>query len=91
MGASILEFRRVLHPPTAALGQHNIAALGVAPEPSLVIAVGTAVAFISGMFAIRFFMRYVDQHRLTPFAVYCWVFGAANILIIAARRHAGLP
>ncbi len=92
VGASILEMRRVIHPHAADVtGQHNIAMLGVAPEPLAVIATGFVIAFISGLFAIRFFMRYVDQHKLTPFAIYCWVFGLVMIGVIEARRHAGMP
>jgi undecaprenyl-diphosphatase len=92
VGASILEMRRVIHPHAAdAAGQHNIAMLGVAPEPLIVIATGFIVAFVSGFFAIRFFMRYVDDHKLTPFAIYCWVFGLVMIGVIEARRHAGMP
>ncbi|MBC5805791.1 MAG: undecaprenyl-diphosphate phosphatase [Candidatus Eremiobacter antarcticus] len=97
VGASIFEMRRVIHPRAdpAALAltsggveQHGVAALGVAPEPTMVIAVGFIVAFISGYFAIRFFMRYVNDHRLTPFAVYCWVFALVMIGVILARQHA---
>jgi undecaprenyl-diphosphatase len=93
VGASLLEVRRVVHPKASdlAIGHHNIAALGVAPEPIAVIALGTVVAFVAGLFAIRFFMRYVDQHKLTPFAIYCWAFGAAMIAVIEFRHHAGLP
>jgi undecaprenyl-diphosphatase len=93
VGASLLELRRIIHPKAAeqVFGQHNIAQLGVAPEPAAIIVVGTIVAFVSGLIAIRFFMRYVDRHKLTPFAIYCWVFGAAMIVIIMVRRHAGLP
>ena len=92
VGASLLEIRRIIHPKATdlALGQHNIAALGVAPEPAAVILVGTVVAFIAGLFAIRFFMRFVDRHKLTPFAIYCWVFGLAMIALIEFRHHAGL-
>ena len=96
VGASLLEARRIFHPHAAAGAasapeQHNIAMLGAAPEPTLVIALGFAVAFVAGLFAIRFFMRYVDQHKLTPFAIYCWLFGLASIAVISARHHAGLP
>jgi undecaprenyl-diphosphatase len=93
VGASLLEVRRIVHPKATdlAVGQHNIAALGVASEPIAVIALGTVVAFVAGLFAIRFFMRYVDQHKLTPFAIYCWAFGAAMIAVIEFRHHAGLP
>ena len=80
VGASLLEIRRIIHPKaTDLVGQHNIAPLGVAPEPSAVIVVGFVVAFVAGLFAIRFFMRFVDRHKLTPFAIYCWVFGVAMI------------
>jgi undecaprenyl-diphosphatase len=93
LGASLLELRRIIHPKAGEqlAGQHTIAQLGVAPEPTAVIAVGAIIAFLSGMVAIRFFMRYVNEHKLTPFAVYCWVFGAAMIAVIALRHHAGLP
>jgi len=92
VGASALELRRVIHPHAAdpqAAAQHGIAALGVAPEPLAVIVTGFIVAFIAGLFAIRFFMRYVDRHKLTPFAIYCWVFGIAMLVLIAVRQHSG--
>lgn len=88
VGASAFEVRRILHPHAQASGQHTIAMLGVAPEPLAVIATGSLVAFICGLFAIRFFMHYVDRHRLTPFAIYCWIFGAVCLAIIVARGHA---
>jgi undecaprenyl-diphosphatase len=91
VGASAFEIRRIVHPHANAVGQHNIALLGVAPEPLAVIATGFVVAFICGLFAIRFFMRYVDRHRLTPFAVYCWIFGGACLAIIALHGHATTP
>lgn len=91
VGASLLEMRRIIHPGAVQAGQHNVGLIGVAPEPLLVIATGFIVAFISGLFAIRFFMRYVDEHKLTPFAIYCWLFGLLMIGIIEARRHALLP
>jgi len=91
VGASLLEMRRIIHPGALQAGQHNIGLIGVAPEPLLVIATGFAVAFVSGLFAIRFFMRYVDDHKLTPFAIYCWVFGLLMIGLIEARSHALLP
>ncbi|MDQ6780037.1 MAG: undecaprenyl-diphosphate phosphatase [Candidatus Eremiobacteraeota bacterium] len=93
VGASVLEMRRVIHPHDApdaqAASQHGIAALGVAPEPAAIILTGFIVAFIAGLFAIRFFMRYVDEHKLTPFAIYCWLFGAAMLVLITVRQHAG--
>ena len=33
---------------------------------------GAATAAVTGYFAIRFFLRYVKEHKLTVFAVYCW-------------------
>ena len=91
VGASLFEMRRVLHPRDTGVEQHAIALVGVAPEPLAVIVTGTVVAFVAGLIAIRFFMRYVDQHRLTPFAVYCWLFGLFNIVVIALRHGQASP
>jgi undecaprenyl-diphosphatase len=86
LGASIFELRRILHPhPGAVL--HGFVSATAAPEPTLVIAIGFLAALISGFFAIRFFMRYVDQHRLTPFAIYCWAFGLVMIALLLVRGH----
>lgn len=94
VGASIFELRRVVHPKVAAAAapgaQHGIASLGAAPEPTAVIVLGFLVAFFSGLIAIRYFMRYVSDHKLTPFAFYCWAFGLFMIVVILAKRHAGV-
>jgi len=88
LGASIFELRRIVHPkPGAAAMPEGFVNASAAPEPALVIAVGFLVAFISGLFAIRFFMRYVDRHRLTPFAIYCWLFGLSMIGLLLVRAH----
>jgi undecaprenyl pyrophosphate phosphatase UppP len=60
--------------------------LAAAPEPLVVIAIGTIVAFVSGLIAIRFFMKYVSDHKLTPFAVYCWAFGLFMLGVIGVRH-----
>lgn len=36
---------------------------------------GTAVAFLSGVIAIRFLMRFLRERPLTPFALYCLALG----------------
>lgn len=92
LGASLLELRRIVghkDAPADVAGPatHGIAALGVPPEPAAIIALGFVVAFLAGWAAIRFFMRYVDEHKLTPFAVYCWLFGSAMIAVILIRGH----
>jgi undecaprenyl-diphosphatase len=46
---------------------------------------GTTVAFLSGVVAIRFLMRFLRERRLTPFAVYCAVSGIVAILWHFAR------
>ena len=91
LGASAFELRRIVHPhgaPPAFAG--GFGAVSMAPEPTLIIAVGFAAALISGIFAIRFFMRYVDQHKLTPFAIYCWLFGLTMIAVLVARGQASV-
>ena len=87
LGASLFEFRRIVHPhPGAAL--HGFVSATAAPEPAPLIAIGFIAALVSGIIAIRFFMRYVDQHKLTPFAIYCWVVGLAMIVLLQVRAHA---
>jgi undecaprenyl-diphosphatase len=91
LGASIFELPRILGHKSADVhgaSLHGIANLAAAPEPHIVIAIGTIVAFVSGLIAIRFFMRFVSQHRLTPFAVYCWAFGLFMLGVIGVR-HGG--
>ena len=51
------------------------------------IVTGFVVAFLAGAIAIRFFMRYVNDHKLTPFAYYCWAFGLVTLGILVARSH----
>ncbi|MFN4218797.1 MAG: undecaprenyl-diphosphatase UppP [Candidatus Bipolaricaulia bacterium] len=36
---------------------------------------GTIVAFLSGVVAIRFLMKFLRERRLTPFALYCLILG----------------
>ena len=45
--------------------------------------VGTIAAAISGYFAIRFLLRYVQTHSYKPFVYYRFAAGAAVLLIIA--------
>jgi undecaprenyl-diphosphatase len=91
LGASIFELPRILgHKSAADQGSalHGIANLAAAPEPQVVIAIGTIVAFISGLIAIRFFMKYVSDNKLTPFAIYCWAFGLFMLGVIGVRHGA---
>jgi len=86
LGASAFELRRIVHPKIALASEpHGFYSVGGAPEPTLAILVGFAVAFVAGFFAIRFFMRFVENHRLTPFAVYCWAFGLFMIAVLLIR------
>lgn len=93
LGASAFELLRILKPepcdPTVTTELHGVANLCAPPEPNLVIITGFIVAFVTGMFAIRFFMRYVNDHRLTPFAYYCWAFGLVTLGILLSRIHGG--
>jgi undecaprenyl-diphosphatase len=89
VGASAFELLRILGPKTLQEGadmQRGIANLAAPPEPHLVILTGTVVAFLAGMVAIRFFMRYVHDHKLTPFAYYCWAFGLVTLAIFLTRH-----
>jgi undecaprenyl-diphosphatase len=91
VGASAFEMLRIISPKVPEAGaamQHGIANLAAPPEQIPVIITGFVVAFVAGMFAIRFFMRYVNDHKLTPFAYYCWAFGLVTLGILLSRGHA---
>jgi undecaprenyl-diphosphatase len=65
-----------------------ILAAGVLKLPSLAgsagahihgqVVVGVIVAAIAAYFSVRFLMRYFQTRTLTPFAIYCLIFGAAS-------------
>lgn len=56
----------------------------VANQPALFIT-GIVTAFVSGLFAIRFLLRYLSNHSLAVFAYYRIVVGIAVILWVAIR------
>ena len=52
--------------------------------PTLVV--GFAVAGVVGFGCIHFLLRYLQRHRLYPFAVYCAVAGVVCLLVALVRR-----
>jgi undecaprenyl-diphosphatase len=44
---------------------------------------GAGAAFIGALFATKFLTRYFQTNKLTPFAVYCLIFGVASIVRFA--------
>lgn len=46
---------------------------------------GSAASFISAYLAVRFLTRYFQTRTLTPFAVYCLLFGAVSLIWLLAR------
>ncbi|MEC9489006.1 MAG: undecaprenyl-diphosphate phosphatase [Halanaerobium sp.] len=56
-------------------------ALGKPPEVNwFLVAAGTLVAFIAGVFAIKVLLKFLEQGRLKAFAIYCWILGLFNII-----------
>ena len=47
------------------------------------IALGVVVAGVAAYLSVRFLMRYFQTRTLTPFAIYCVVFGAASFFRFA--------
>jgi undecaprenyl-diphosphatase len=47
------------------------------------IALGVVVAGTAAYLSVRFLMRYFQSRTLTPFAIYCVIFGAASIVHFA--------
>ena len=70
-----------------------ILAAGVLKLPSLAgsagahihgqVVLGVVVTAVTAYLSVRFLVRYFQTRTLTPFAVYCLVFGAASILRFA--------
>ncbi len=52
----------------------------VGGETWLPLALGFVSAALSGYLAIRFLLRFVQRHRLWPFALYCWLVAAAVLI-----------
>lgn len=45
-----------------------------------IIAAGTLVAFIAGVFAIKVLLKFLEEGKLKAFAIYCWTVGALTII-----------
>ena len=58
--------------------QQNHALIG----PALV---GAVCSGVSAYLAVRFLMRYFEQHRLTSFAAYCLIAGVISSILLVAR------
>ena len=46
---------------------------------------GSIASFVSAYLAVRFLTRYFETRTLTPFAVYCLLFGTASLIWLVAR------
>jgi undecaprenyl-diphosphatase len=44
---------------------------------------GASAAFIGALFATKFLTKYFQSNKLTPFSIYCLIFGAASIIRFA--------
>ena len=49
------------------------------------IIAGSIASFVSAYLAVRFLTRYFETRTLTPFAIYCAVFGAASLIWLLAH------
>jgi len=54
---------------------------GIRPQ----ILVGSVVSGVAAYLSVRFLMKYFQTRTLTPFAVYCLVFGLASYIYLAVR------
>lgn len=49
------------------------------------VLVGSIASFVSAYLAVRFLTRYFETRTLTPFAVYCLLFGTASLIWLLAH------
>jgi len=54
---------------------------GIRPQ----IIAGSLVAGIAAYLSVRFLMKYFQTRTLTPFAIYCLVFGLASVIYLSVR------
>jgi undecaprenyl-diphosphatase len=54
---------------------------GIRPQ----ILVGSLVAGVAAYLSVRFLMKYFQTRTLTPFAIYCLVFGLASLIYLGLR------
>jgi undecaprenyl-diphosphatase len=51
------------------------------------IVIGALVAFVSGYFCIKYFMRLLSSSNLRIFAYYCWAVGFLGVLLFGLFHH----
>ncbi|RQD75409.1 MAG: undecaprenyl-diphosphate phosphatase [Candidatus Syntrophonatronum acetioxidans] len=73
LGASLMEFRKLI------LGVNE-------SEFILYLVAGAVLAFLSGVLAIRTFIRFLHLNKLHYFAYYCWLTGSLVILWQVVQR-----
>ena len=61
------------------------ASAGFEGAQALYLLAGFLAAFLSGYAALRFLLKYLQNHGLQPFAYYCWAFGLASLIIGLVR------
>jgi len=54
---------------------------GIRPQ----VLAGSVVSGVAAYLSVRFLMKYFQTKTLTPFAVYCFVFGLASFIYLAVR------
>ncbi|HOP68471.1 MAG: undecaprenyl-diphosphate phosphatase [Dethiobacteria bacterium] len=62
----------------------DLLSLGLEREMLVNYAAGSLVAFLSGILAIKFFIKLLQQEKFHYFAFYCWVAGLITIFLPAA-------
>ena len=72
-GAGVFELRRLV------AGDEHV------DMPLVPILVGTAAAFVAGMAAVHFLLRYLRSHRYTIFVAYRLVAAAVVVIALLAR------
>ena len=72
LGAAVLEIPKLL-----ALPGHGISLLAIAAG-----IVSGVTAYLSIAFLMRYFRRHDFDDALVPFAIYCWVAGAAAAFLL---------
>ena len=55
---------------------------GESSQSLMLVVIGMVVSGIAAFLSTRFLTKYFEKGRLTPFAIYCWLFGLVALVVL---------
>ena len=64
-----------------AIGLKGVSSASYASLSSLIVLLGTVVAFLTGYASLRFLLNLIQRGRFYRFAYYCWGVGGLSVIL----------